>query len=176
MPQMTISQALRRVKKLKGQIADDSNRAALSNVYMKRDAPSYDTAELLVSVARDRAELVRTSAAIAQANATNTIKSGEGETTLAEAIRVLQEIKGEISWFKSLKVTKQHSAVQRIQVNPDAGYGKEPVFAQEEICCVVTEGEAHAMVRKLQDQFDKTNDLIETANHQVTISAVSAAE
>jgi hypothetical protein len=97
---ITIAQALRRIKKLKGQIAEHTQRAQASVSYEKDKVPAFSFGEEMLLMKAAQLELVDLQSRVAVANAKATILDGEDVITHAEAIRRLQEIKGEIAFLK----------------------------------------------------------------------------
>jgi hypothetical protein len=165
---ITIAQALRRIKKLKGQIAEHTQRAQASVSYEKDKVPAFSFGGEVLSMKAAQLELVGLQSRVAVANAKATILDGEDVITHAEAIRRLQEIKGEITFLKSLsiknEVTKtQEEVYDRAQSNYVTRV-TETVWVSD-----LTEKNRDLQVKALQDRFEKLNNTLEDRNHKVVV-------
>lgn len=165
----TISAALRRIRKLKGQIAEDRATAAKMNNWMMGQEPPFKFGDLVARVDAATAELVKLTAAVAQANADALVTFDGREVSLQLAIKTLQELKGEIAWFKALSCMPHPSQNQELE-QKGGGYGQPaqpPRIVQ--VLCAFTEPMRVEKVRALQDKFDALNDALEHRNHEVTV-------
>ncbi len=101
----TISQGLRRVKLLKGQMAEFGSRAAACVSYEESQKPVWVFGETREKLRTTRELLVTLEAAIARANASAIVEIDEKRMTIAEAVRRLQETKAEIAWLQGLRLS-----------------------------------------------------------------------
>jgi hypothetical protein len=165
---ITVAQALRRVKKLKGQIAEHYLRAQQSVSYEKGKEPAFRYGEQTQAMKAAQAEMVDLQSRIAIANAKATVQDGAKTLTHAEAIRVLQELKGEIAFLRGL-VLRNDVVKGREQMWDDvkATY----VFTPTETTFVsdLSEKERDTQVKGLQDYFERLNNALEDHNHKVAV-------
>src|SRR5688572_23827421 len=101
---MTISQGLRRIAKLKGQIKDKLERAASSITYESTKEPAFKFQTVMEEVTAISEELIKLEAALRLTNSTVRADFKGVKITLTEATVRLQEYKGQIAWFKGLPV------------------------------------------------------------------------
>lgn len=165
---ITINQALRRIKKLKGLIAEDRAIAANANVYVANQARPFEWGPVCTRITEEVQELIDLTSRVAAANATNTITLGGDILTHVYAIKKLGEIKAEIAWLRGVKTMPAKS--QQIDVQrPNTAYTREVQFVNTVVDCSMTEAEKVARLRTLSDEFDALNEALEKRNHEVTI-------
>jgi hypothetical protein len=162
MEKMTVSQALRRIAKLKGQISELRTRAAASVSYKSADKPAFDFKECIRSIAQIQTELVDLQTRIAVANATTILTMGEETVTMTEAIISLQSMKGDIVWVKSLASRAQAETEERDYDFDDDGKRK---YIPVKWTCDLPEAERANSVEAIQKRFDTLNDEVERMNH-----------
>lgn len=159
---LTVSQALRTLKRLRGEIAAAQQRMQASSSWQKGKESEYKFSE--VSAERDRLskEITGLHARILRTNAATQVKDGEEDIFLCEATLRLAEIKGEIALLQGLRL--QHGEVEREQVyNHRTGeYISQPPIVFES---ALTERERDEKVKALQDRFERLNDAVEKVNH-----------
>lgn len=168
--EMTINQALRRCKVLKGNIKDWMERAIASNVQLdtnKSPTSPYKTAACLVSLGEATNELIELETRIAMTNASVLVKSGEKSIPLAYAVRVLSNLKSEINFLKSIPslVAKEVKTTET-----KTGYNRktaEYTEAEVEITqtCQYDKLELQSLIDLKQQDFDDLNGVVEAANH-----------
>lgn len=164
----TISAALRRIRKLKGQIAEDRGAAFKMNSWPAGQEPPFRFDVLVGRSDVATQELIKLSAAVAEANAMHAINHDGQEMTLQCAIKTLQELKGQIAWLKSLSCLPHTS--QNHEIEQKTGYGQPAAPPRVvQVLCAFTEPMRVEKVRALQDKFDALNDALEARNHEVTI-------
>jgi hypothetical protein len=165
---MTIAQALRRIKKLKGQIAEHTQRAVAGVSYDVTKVPSFRYAEAVEAMFAIQDEVVALESRVAVANATGTIVEGNKELSLALAIRTLQELKGRIAFLKGLNLrnetvqtrTNDWDDVEMKHINRVS----ETTFKSD-----LSEKDRDQQVKALQDRFEVLNNAVEDANHATTV-------
>lgn len=164
-PTLTISQALRRTKKLKGRMGELTARAGASVSYVSDAKPAFDFKATRAEVNKVREELITLEAAVARANAQATIDFDGKVMTLAEAIRRLQECKAEMSWVSGLTL---RAGVERRRENDyDLETGRSKIATVETTYVSdLSEVERANELDKLRDRFERLNDLVESANHR----------
>lgn len=165
---MNIAQALRRIKQLKGQMAELTARAASVVSYQQGKEPDFKFGDVRGEIATVREELIRLEAAVARANATTTVEADGKRMTIAEAIRRLQEVKAEKAWLAGLRLRYGTEETFEVDYDPETG---RPVRRKETVVWVsgLTEPDRVAQLKELQDRFDRINDAVETANHRTDL-------
>lgn len=165
---MTVAQALRRVKKLKGIIAEHRTHAINGVSYASDKVPSFRFHEELVAMGQATDDMVDLESRIAIANATATVQDDPATLTLAKAVRLLQEIKGTISFYQSLSL--KSGLEKNRNMEWDDGLDKTVTRVEETTYVTdLTEQERARRVKILQDHFESLNNSVEDANHQVTV-------
>lgn len=165
---LTIAQALRLVKKLKGKLAELSSRASASVSYVKDKEPAFRFEATRGELKLVREKLIQVEAAVAVANATTTIDQNGVIMTLAEAIRNLQELKADMAWLQKLNLRSGKEVTHERDYHPETGRLITDKVETEYISDL-TEVERAKELDELQDRFDKLNDLVETANHRTPV-------
>ncbi len=164
MSQPTVSQTLRRVKKLKGRMAELQARAASVVHYETTKKPDFDFDALRKDLAKVRDELVGLKGAIDVANATAKVKFGDRDIPVAEAVTRLQELKAELAWLPTLHL--RYGVESQAETDYDEATGR-PVRRTREVTYVsgLTEPQRVAELERLRDCFDRLNDAVERSNH-----------
>jgi hypothetical protein len=166
---VTIAQALRRIKKLKGQIAEHSTRAQQGVSYVQGKTPAFSFREAVLALNAARSEMLDLESRVAVANAKKTVASSDGtKLTLAHAIRQLQELKGQIAFLRGLNLRSE--TVREREQNWDDEQMKH-ITRVNEVTYVsdLSEQDRDREVRLLQDQFETLNNAVEEANHTVLV-------
>jgi hypothetical protein len=161
--QMTISQALRRIAKLKGQVSEYRNRAYASVSYKAGAKPAFDFQEYISKTAIAQTELLDLQTKIAIANAKTTLVFKDNSITLTEAILTLQRMKGDMVWLKSLSVRPQAETEEKERDFDDNT--QRYIMTQVKWVCSLPESERADAVEIIQKGFDDLNDAVERLNH-----------
>lgn len=161
MSEQTISQALRQVKKLKGRLAEATARASAGVSHRVDQKPAFTFNQSLEQANKLRADLISLIAQIRVTNAMTTIEHNGKKLTLTEAVAKLEDLKGEIAWFKGLPVKAQESTTET-DWTYEGGQRSQVTVSWE---CHFPEAKRAAEVERLQDIFDRLNDAVERANH-----------
>lgn len=164
---LTISQALRRIKKIKGQLAESRARAANSVTHRFADQPAFSFGTCVEQADTLRKELVEMQARVALANAVTTVVWDERITPLCLATRLLDEYKSEIAWLRGLVVKAQPDVVEE-ETDYNVVSGKND-RRDVRFKCALPEAKRAAEVARVQDLFDRLNDAVEQANHKTTL-------
>jgi len=165
---ITIAQALRRVKKLKGQIAEHTQRAMQSVSYEQGKKPAFPFHEEMVARAAAQKEMLDLQSRVAVANAKATVNDAGETITHAEAIRRLQEFKGEIAFLTSLHL--RNETVKNREQEWDltscvmVTRATEVTFVSD-----LSEQDRAKAVKVLRDRFETLNNVVEDHNHKVTV-------
>lgn len=165
----TIAQALRRVKILKGVIAENTTRAINSVSYAEQNPAPFKFEDCVQKIKEARNELVLLETGIAIANANTKIQLLDKCVSLAFAIRTLQEIKSEMTFLKSLII--RNEVVKSRQIDWDDALDKNVVSTIETkyVSCL-SEQERDEQLNKLQKEFELVNNAVEQANHTTFIA------
>lgn len=167
MNNQTISQGLRHLKKLKGQLAELQTRAIASVSYKEGESPAFSFNETMDKMDLIRMELVDLESSIAVANATTTISFEGSDMILKKAVRMLQEMRGQIAWLRTLPSRAQPSMVQKdFEYNEDM----KRIPTSTTWKCDLPEAARAAKVDALQNRFDTLNGIVESANHITVIT------
>jgi len=168
MSNMTIAQALRRVKNLKGQIAENEQRAKSGVSYDATKVPAFRYKEAVEAMFAVQDEAVALEARIAIANATNTVLDDEQSLTMASAVRTLQELKGRISFLKGLHL-RSETVKDRTNDWDDVEMKHISRVTETTFVSDLTEQVRDQQVKALQSRFEALNNVVENANHQVMV-------
>lgn len=168
MERMTISQALRRIAKLKGSFKEHIDRAAASVNFEVNNMPAFSFGSSMEQADAACKELVAVETALRISNARTKIDFRGKPMTLAEATCVLREHKSRIAWLRALQVLAQPE-VTRTKVEWDEADGKQK-SVKYVIKCELPEAKRAEAIQKEQETFDALNDLVENTNH-VTLLA-----
>lgn len=166
---VTIAQALRRIKKLKGQIAEHSTRAQQGVSYVQGKAPAFRFEQAMSALNSAREEMLDLEVRVAQANAKKTVADINGDKiTLVRAIRTLQELKGQIAFLRGLNLRSE--TVREREQNWDDEQLKH-LTRINEVTYVsdLSEQDRDTQIKLLQDQFEVLNNTVEEANHTVLV-------
>ncbi len=165
---ITIAQALRRIKKLKGQISEHTQRAQQGVSYDQSKVPAFRFQEAVAAVKAAQKELVDLQSRVAVANAKATITDGTETITHAEAIRLLQEIKGEIAFLKGLNL-RNEVVKDRQQEWDDVEIRHVARVTEVTWVSDLSEKDRDTQVKTLQDRFETLNNTLEDRNHKVAV-------
>lgn len=166
---MTISVALRRIKKLKGQMAEHTNRAIQGVSYAQGKAPAFPFQEAVVALNTARNEMLDLESKVAVANAKKTVTAADGsKLTLTRAIRQLQELKGQMTFLRSLHLRSDTVREREVEWNDEK---MQNITRLTEVTYVsdLSEQDRDREIKLLQDQFETLNNAVEEANHSVLV-------
>lgn len=165
---ISIAQALRRIKKLKGQIAEYTLRAQQSVSYEKTKVPAFRFNESMLARAAALSELLNLQSRVAIANAKATVVDNNESISHSEAIRRLQEMKGEIVFLRGLALRSETMTTR--QQDWDSVQEKYVSHVVEVVWLAdLSEQDRDRQVRELQDRFEVLNNAIEDHNHKVLV-------
>lgn len=159
MSEMTLSQALRHSKKLKGKIAELTARATQSVSYKASTPPAFKFSSVMESLESSKAELVGLETRIALTNARTVVDADGRKMSVIEAVRRLQELKSAIGFLKSLPVRSHEDTKES-----EREYGS-PVAIDTPWKCDMPEASRALKVDEVQSVFDRINDAVERINH-----------
>jgi len=165
---MTIAQALRRIKKLKGLMAESAHRAQVGVRYDASQVPAFRYQASFDAMVKAQQEMLDLESRVAVANAQAGVHYQGTFLTLARAIRELQELKGRVAFLKGLNLKAE--TIKDRQSEWDDTEMKhitrvtETVFVSD-----LSEQARDKQVKQTQDEFETLNNLVEDANHIVTV-------
>jgi hypothetical protein len=165
---MTIAQALRRIKKLKGQIAENEQRAKAGVSYDSTKVPAFRFQEAASKMFALQDEVVALEARVAIANATATVQDGSQAVILATAVRTLQELKGRIAFLKGLHL-RSETVKDRSQEWDDVEMKHISRVTETTYVSDLSEQDRDSQVKVLQDRFEVLNNAVEDSNHTVLV-------
>jgi hypothetical protein len=165
---MTIAQALRRIKKIKGQIAEHQERARAGVSYDISKVPAFRFAEADEAMQKLQTELVGLESSVAVANAQGTVQFNGKSVVLAAAIRTLQELKGRIAFLKGLHL-RNETVQARTNDWDDTEMKHISRVTETTYKSDLSEQDRDRQVKALQDQFESLNNAVENANHTFVV-------
>jgi len=161
----SIALGLKQAKRLAKQISKVHRRAEQYFSWSGDEDPTFSFQDLVTEEQRLITERLQIKAAIDLANATTMVKFEDVEISLALAIRMHRELKGEHSFYEDLQVRAGEVR------GPITDYDERnrPIYEMIEWHSAMTEPERVAKVDELQLQIDELDDVIETANRRTKI-------
>ena len=167
MTQFTISQALRKIKRLKGPMGELSSRAASSVSYLADQKPSFDFAETRKKLDEAREELIKLRSGVAAANGVTLITWEDKQITLAEGIARLQEFKAEMSWLQALNLQEGSTTESYYDYDDNSRRVRcEKVITWKSH---LSETSRVDEIDTLKDKFEDLNSRVESANHSTRL-------
>ena len=164
---MTISQLLRKIKKVKGDIQENRSRAQGATVYDSNEPPAFDFKASREAAEKAVSELIKLETALRRANANTVIATPRGDLSLSEATCTLAELKSQLAWLRSLPVQAQpERKVDSVEYD---SVSRQPYKKTTTYVCPFTESARAADLKAVQEAFDELNDLVETANHRTAV-------
>jgi hypothetical protein len=165
---LTIAQALRKIKKLKGHYSEYKGYANNSVSYEELNPPEFKFQEQVDLMVQTSNEMVELEAAVAVANATNTFVYKGKLITLSYAVRMLQEMKGLIAFYKTLFL-RNEICKEKEQVWHDEKSQYVTVSTEKKFVSALSEKDKVALIKGLEDDFESLNNLVEDSNHRVLV-------
>ena len=165
---MTISQALRKISKLKGALKEQLENAQNAVVYLADNVPAFSFAGSWELAESARAELITLETSLRVTNAVTKIDFRGKPMTLTEATCRLQELRGKISWLKALPAQAQAERTEK-QYARTSYNTAEVVEIVKTTKCDLTIAKRAEWVKTEQDTFDALNDAVEAVNHRTTL-------
>lgn len=165
---MNISEALRKIKKLKGEIAVSQQRMKSSSCWIQGKEPTYSFKEVVQLLETQTTELVALESAVAEKNASTKVNVDGKQVSLSSIIRSLQEIKSKISLYEVLSIrTDKEVDRDRFYSQEEEKYVTEKV--EKQWVSALTEIERDEKIKSLKEDFDKLNSILENENHKTQI-------
>lgn len=161
---MNISERIRQIAGLKGRIAELERRLLSCAIWQNDEQPDFDFNEVYEQYEKAKAEMAESKGILANQNASVMILCSGKTISLAQAIALLQEIKGQIAFLD--KVSTNRSKETQQQTEWDSGLGRH-VNKTVEIKnhSALSAQEKVDMIEELRSKFAHLNSLVEAANH-----------
>lgn len=168
--ELTIAQALRKIKDIKGKTARHSQNAMANVTHKTKDEPAYSFGAEWEKATALVDEMLDLQTRVALANGRTTIDYEGRPRTLVWCTKKLAELKGAIAWHQGLQVrAKGKSTEEELQWQRVQGGSAEHVHVAVEYTCHLPEAERAARVQSLEQKFAELNDLVETMNHRTAV-------
>lgn len=170
MKELTIAQALRRVKDLKGKVAKHNTNASMNVTHKTKNSPAFAFGAEAEAAAVAVEEMIDLQTRIAVANAKTMVDVAGKTRVLSWCTKKLAEIKGAIAWYASLGIRAQDKTTEEeLEWVHQAGSGPEHVRVSTEYTCHLPEAARAACIQKLETEFAELNDVVETINHRTFV-------
>jgi hypothetical protein len=168
---LTISQALRAIKKAKGKLSELSERAKSCATFAEGEYPAFEWSSTMEAIRDTRSNLLNLQEAVAHANATTKIEVDGKKVSLAYAVRLLGEIKSEIAFLKTVPGRTQERTQELAWGVNQAG---ERTQISRSVISHLPEARKAAAIEAAQNRFDLLNSIAENANHTTPAPVASA--
>lgn len=169
MSDLTIAQALRRIKKLKGELGQLKEQAKDGVSYQVNSEPAFEFSKVMEKITVVRNELLDLESRVAVANAITNLDYEGRSMSLALAVRTAQELKGTISFINELPVRNHEKTTE---TSRDYNDDMKLVNKTIEYRCALPKAKQVETVKALQEQFDRLNDAVETMNHRTVLKKI----
>ena len=165
---ISIAAALRRAKRIKGQIAEHTTRATAGVTWDEGKEPGFTYEASVESRAKLVAELLKLDVAVAEANAGTKLPDGK---PVVYAIRKLAELRSEIAFFRALPVrTKQIDVETERERDYDAMLEKYVMTEKTTTHrSAISQAKRSEIVDALQLEFETLNAALEHHNHKTLV-------
>jgi len=169
---MTVAAALRRIKKLKGEIATLDARIKSAACHLEGKEPPFPFEESMAERSKKVSELVGLQTQVAISNANTSFEVGGVMVPVVGAIRQLEEIKARISLLGGLPIRDRVRDVE-IERNQEWSDEHEKLVtrATEKVFLSAMTRVAQAeKISALTAQFEELNVALEACNHGTFVS------
>lgn len=169
---MTISKALRFAKSLKGQLAKLASRVNEVLNWEKGKEPKVAFKDIVSEKERLTNLLVKVKAALTASNGTTFILVEGIQVLVQEAIYLMDELKGEKSFYENLPLHWEER-VDFLRTVVTEGEKKGELVHREVTRIyesALTEDDRRKKVEEIQKRIDDLNDALEAHNHATTIT------
>ena len=165
MAEMTVTQALKRMSKLRGRFAEDRKRASENVNHLGEETPAYRFDDCLQGTEATRVELLKLKTAVSLSNAKQTVDWDGKKEPLVWALAVLREWAGDLKWLEGLPVKSQEKTFERSREFDGEKYVQVPTTH----ICHLPMAKRDERKRHLQDEYDQLNDLVTSLNNRTMI-------
>lgn len=170
MEKMNVSQALKRISKLKGTLNKLHDRAA--ERIRKRKMPEVGPCRRQRRQAADKAivELTALKTALRVTNALTVFDYGATKMTLAQATVLVEEHKSRIAWLSAL-ATQPHPEKRTSRMAWD-DEGNKQYKVEQVFVCALPEAERAQAIDETQQALDSLNEALDATNYATLLHAV----
>jgi hypothetical protein len=168
---ISISAAIRRASRIRGQIKEHSERAKAAACYLETKEPAFPFNASVEERRRLVGDLLRIETAVAKSNASAADLDVSPKVSVLYAIRKLAELKSEISFYRELPVRAKEKDAEVEEVTEYDYSVKEHVRREKKTTYVsaMTQARRAAIVDGLQADFDRLNQVLESHNHSTFV-------
>jgi hypothetical protein len=165
---MNISEALRKIKKIKGELAIHQARLTSSVSWTDSNKPTYSYEDTFNSIKSLSEELVELESKVAEKNATIKVMLKDKQVSLCNLIKRAQEVKSRITLISSLVIRNEILVTKdRFYSNEEDKYITEKIVVQYQ--SAITEVQKDRIIQELKDEFELLNTMLEDANHKTVL-------
>lgn len=162
---MNITQALRRIAAIKGELSDVSGRIPYAATQYDEEPQAYQFGELMEARDKLLKDLVLLKGKVAEVNATTLVEDGDRKRPLVDILHELTQLKGTIELIKSVNSKPVAKGVDKdIDWDFDDEGKQVRTTVEKPWTCSLPERDKDALLKKLRDRFARLNNLVETAN------------
>lgn len=162
----TISQALRRIKEIKGRLAKTTARARGSVSWVEPNKPVYNYINVMSEYKTLTDELITLKTRLAKTNAVTPVTLPDGPTvSIQQAVFTMAELKALKELYTALPI--QEGSFKEISEYTRNG---DPVYETKQHCSAVSEVERDKLVSTIEETISAINAVIEDANHKTALS------
>ncbi len=162
MAQITIATAQRLIAKLRGRLSTLQQRAGSVCSYREDREPAFKFEEVMAERKLCRDRLLTLQSARTVANAATLVEHEGRQITLVEAVRRLEELKGEQAFYQGLEI---RTLVEEVDTSGYVGATYQRSVKSVAWKSAVSEPERDRMLTKLSDEFEQLNGMVESLNH-----------
>lgn len=161
---MKISNLLRRIKALKGELAELTTKLVQSFSWIDDDKPDYDFKELVKIYGDTKNQLIKAKTDVAILNANRKISFKGNEITLTAAVHQLQELKDEIAFYTGIQPNNRKE--KRVGYEYDENSNRKQVVTEINHYSALTVQERDNKLKSLREDFAELNNLVECENNK----------
>lgn len=187
MGKISVSEGIRRTKKIKGQLETHKERVLKAVSYRSDQEPAFSYKGSLEALEKAQKDLVTLTTAIAVSNATTKIQvTEESSITITEALRCMAELRGDLAWYGRMSEPYQDNLRKLAEEAKteftdseetemvEGMFGKQVskpkrIKTEYKVICNLTIAAHAKKVEDLQEDFDRLNTMVEKSNHQTMI-------
>lgn len=168
---VTVAAAIRRIKKLKGELGVLDARLKSAVVYVEGKEPPFLFGETMMRREEKLSQLLQLQTALSISNAATSFSYRGGAVSVAWAIRKTQEIKALASLYAELPVRDRRRDVEtkRETVWDDVTDKHVREAVETVYVSAITKVDQAAAIESLTAEFEELNTALEACNHDTKI-------
>lgn len=169
---ITVAAAIRRIKKLKGEIGTLDARIKNASVYEEGKNPAFSFDESIASRRDKVIELMRLQTKVSISNASTVFLWDGSQVVVAYAIRYLQEIKSEAALLAALPIRERVRDVMQSREAEWNDEAEKSVFVVKQTVHIseMSKVEQARQIERLTGTFETLNTALEACNHETFIT------